>query len=58
MTLAEKDWRNGMQPHSHKKHKSIFFLCGWRWRREATEWTRKMDDRTLRQWSLPSTNDI
>jgi hypothetical protein len=37
MTPAEKDWQTGMQPHSNKKQKSIFFLCGWGERREAAE---------------------
>jgi hypothetical protein len=26
MTPTEKDWRMDMQPHSHKKHKRIFFV--------------------------------
>ena len=28
MTPTEKDWRMGMQPHSQKKHKRIFFCVG------------------------------
>jgi hypothetical protein len=28
MTPAEKDWQTGMQPHSHKKHKSIVLCVG------------------------------
>lgn len=42
---------------STRNIKVFFCVCGWEGRREAAELTRKMYDRTLRQWSLPSTND-
>jgi hypothetical protein len=36
----------------------VFFFCVWVvGRGEAAEWTIKVDHRTLRQWSCPSTND-
>jgi hypothetical protein len=43
MTPTEKDWRTGIQPHSHTKYKSFLCLCvyGWGGRSEAAELTRK-----------------
>lgn len=49
------EWICNLTPTRNIKE---FFLCGWgRGRRETAEWTRKMDHRTLRQQSFPSTND-